>query len=250
LEGQHLSEEEVHETVELCMVSCGFDFQMPWYDTMSNVNSLIMCQKCDDPVLHKLEPEGHKLTGNKMKSDDKSVRSSDTMTLSENYYSCLSEEDDDESIVDTMLVNVVLGNHAVELPKRRKVQNRREKPKPKKQQQHQGRTRFGDKCVTKTYKKKPQISPRPRYKPYGGRQWYAAPSVPKVTVERVRMEKLFYLVLQSLRGKQELTLHEVACCTSVEAADFTRDTWLADSGASCHMGNSDDGMFNIQHHRY
>jgi hypothetical protein len=31
----------------------------------------------------------------------------------------------------------------------------------------------------------------------------------------------------------------------VEAAYFTRDTWLADSGASCHMGNSDEGMFDI-----
>jgi Reverse transcriptase (RNA-dependent DNA polymerase) len=33
---------------------------------------------------------------------------------------------------------------------------------------------------------------------------------------------------------------------SMEGTQFGRDTWLADSGASCHMGNTDDGMFDVK----
>jgi hypothetical protein len=59
------------------------------------------------------------------------------------------------------------------------------------------------------------------------------------------MERLFQLVLQQLKGfTQEPVLCEFAC-PSMEKADFTRETWLADSGASCHMGNSEEGMFDI-----
>ena len=53
---------------------------------------------------------------------------------------------------------------------------------------------------------------------------------------------MFRLIELELIPREE-TLQELAF-PSLEGTEFSRDTWLADSGASCHMGNSDDGMFD------
>ena len=53
------------------------------------------------------------------------------------------------------------------------------------------------------------------------------------------------MIERELTPSHDDDLNEIAI-PSVEGLDFTLDTWLADSGGSCHMGNSDDGMYDIQ----
>ncbi|MGL5934164.1 MAG: hypothetical protein ACRCZI_00925 [Cetobacterium sp.] len=87
---------------------------------------------------------------------------------------------------------------------------------------------------------------RPRNKRFGGRQWYAPPTTTTDQQLRLKFEKLFKLVEQeylSQVGQDEL---KEFAFPSVEGRDFSRDTWLADSGASCHMGNSDVGMIDAK----
>ena len=52
------------------------------------------------------------------------------------------------------------------------------------------------------------------------------------------------MIEKELLPCQENELREFAL-PSLEGKEFNRDTWLADSGASCHMGNSDDGMYDV-----
>ena len=71
-------------------------------------------------------------------------------------------------------------------------------------------------------------------------------------VERRKMERLFDLIYDEL-GVQRTSDEERLGMPKLEdeicmmaGYSFNRDTWLADSGASTHMGNSDEGMYEIE----
>jgi Reverse transcriptase (RNA-dependent DNA polymerase)/gag-polypeptide of LTR copia-type len=81
----------------------------------------------------------------------------------------------------------------------------------------------------------------------GGRQWYGKPTAKHAQISKEQLYRLFRLIEKDLLPATN-ELNEVTteyALPSVAGTQFNRDTWLADSGASCHMGNSDEGMFDV-----
>jgi hypothetical protein len=145
---------------DLCMVNYGVNFKFPW--TTQETASL------------KLEPDGCKL-------DNKSIQSDST--TSKNYYSCLSE-DESEAVVIAKPIGLGRWTPGKRWTKPRPTNNNNNNKK------------------TKKINKKParNNTERPRRMKYGGRQWYKQPTVSDEQLKLIKMERLFQLVLQQLKG--------------------------------------------------
>ena len=72
-------------------------------------------------------------------------------------------------------------------------------------------------------------------------KWKAGYSLSKKEQEALKFERLFRMVIRELKKS---ATRDDKCFMASDVPDFGPATWLADSGASTHMGNSDEGMYD------